>query len=61
MDLNAKELLPEVKTLFDADCVNPTIAGDYEEVARELNDPDSIFIDMYTPLTIEEQYERVFG
>lgn len=60
MDLNAKELLPEVKALFDAECVNPTIAGDYEEVARELNDPDSIFINMYTLLPIDEQYEKVF-
>lgn len=60
MDLNAKELLPEVKKLFDADCVNPMVAGDYDEVARELNDSDSIFINMYTPLSIREQYDKVF-
>lgn len=60
LDLNAKELLPEVKTLFGADCVNPMIAGDYETVARELNDPESAFINMYTSLSIDEQYNRVF-
>lgn len=56
LDIKAEELIPEVKELFDADCVDPTIAGNYNKVVEEFSNPKSRFIDKYEPVSIEEQY-----
>lgn len=36
MDIEAKELIPEIKAAFATDCVNKTIAGDCEEVIEDI-------------------------
>lgn len=36
MDINAKELIPEIKATFATDCVNKTIAGDCKEVTSDI-------------------------
>lgn len=59
LDINAHELIPEVKELFDADCVDPTVAGDCNEVVEELNNPKSRYIDKFEPIPIEEQYRHL--
>lgn len=58
-DINGKELLPEVKEMFEANCVDPTIAGNFEDVRAELINPESRFIDTYEPVSIEEQYQHL--
>lgn len=39
LDMNAYELLPEIKAVFDTDCVDLSAVGDYEVVKSELT-PD---------------------
>ena len=39
LDINAYELLPEIKAVFDTDCVDLSAVGDYEVVKSELT-PD---------------------
>ena len=55
-DLKATELLPEAKALFDTNCVNRSIAGDYEEVSKWVNDPmeEPKDFDEPTPLGVYE-------
>lgn len=36
MDIEAKELIPEIKAAFATDCANKTIAGDCEEVIEDI-------------------------
>ena len=36
MDIDAKELIPEIKATFATDCVNKTIAGGCKEVIRDI-------------------------
>lgn len=36
IDINAKELIPEIKDIFATDCVNKTIAGDCKDVIKDL-------------------------
>jgi len=43
LDLRAKELLPEIKRLFDLGYVNSGICGDFNEVEREIFEPGKDF------------------
>lgn len=36
MDIDAKELIPEIKATFATDCVNKTIAGDCKKVIKDI-------------------------
>ena len=40
MNINAVELLPEIKSLYDTGCVNPTLVGDYAHVEQHIGDRD---------------------
>lgn len=58
-DISAKELIPEIKTVFATDCVDKMVAGDADSVISEINNPDSMFIDKREPMTIEDQYRHL--
>ncbi len=60
IDLEAKELIPEIKAVFDTDCVDKSITGDCNDVVSEIqngcryNDKDKYaFPDIY------KQYEHL--
>lgn len=58
MDINAKELIPEIKATFATDCVNKTIAGDSKDVIKEIErGRGAIDKDKYEIPDIYEQYE----
>lgn len=57
MDINAVELLPELKVLFDTGLVDEGCAGNYKEVAEEM-DVDNYFDRIY-PLDIYHRYEEL--
>ena len=57
IDLEAKELIPEVRDLFSTDCVDKTIAGDCEEVLEQIE--HNLYPRKYEMPTIQEQYEFV--
>lgn len=37
MDIDAKELIPEIKAIFATDCVDKTIVGDCKKLSRTLS------------------------
>lgn len=58
MDIDAKELIPEIKATFATNCVNKTIAGDYKEVIKDIKrGRGAIDKDKYAIHDIYEQYE----
>lgn len=58
MDINAKELVPEIKATFATDCVNKTIAGDCKKVIKDIErGRGAIDRDKYEIPDIYEQYE----
>lgn len=57
IDLEAKELIPEVRELFATDCVDKSIAGDCEEVVGQIE--HNLSPRHYEMPTIHEQYEFV--
>lgn len=57
IDLEAKELIPEVREMFATDCVDKSIAGDCEEVVDEIE--HNRHPRKYEIPTIYEQYEYV--
>lgn len=57
VDMEAKELIQEVKELFATDCVDKSIAGDCEEVIDEIE--HNRYPRKYEVPTIYEQYEYV--
>lgn len=57
IDMKAKELLPEIKQLFDMGQVNEIEAGDYESISEEMNS-DISSLSEYKLLTIYERYEE---
>ncbi len=58
MDIDAKELIPEIKATFATDCVNKTIVGDYKEVIKDIErGRGAIDKDKYAIPDIYEQYE----
>lgn len=59
ISMNAVELIPEIKEVFTTDCVDCRITGDFDQVVAEVRNPDSPYIENYTPISIEEQYARL--
>lgn len=60
MDIDAKELIPEIKTLFATDNVDRTIAGNCNDVVSELqNGPKYRDTDKYKFPDIYKQYARL--
>lgn len=58
MDIDAIELIPEIKATFATDCVNKTIAGDCKEVIKDIEcSRSAIDKDKYEIPDIYEQYE----
>lgn len=58
MDINATELIPEIKATFATDCVNKTIAGDCPKVIKDIErGRGAINKDKYEIPDIYEQYE----
>ena len=57
IDLEARELIPEVKELFATECVDKSIAGDCEEAVDQIN--HNLYPRKYEMPTIQEQYEYV--
>lgn len=60
MDIDAKELIPEIKATFATDCVNKTIAGDCPKVIKDIErGRGAINKDKYEIPDIYEQYEAL--
>lgn len=63
MDIQAVELIPEVKQLFATGKVNPTIAGELDEVLEGINDNDPEKREYreakHAPMSIEAQYRHL--
>lgn len=60
MDIDAKELIPEIKATFATDCVNKTIAGDCKKVIKDIErSRGAIHEDKYQIPDIYEQYEAL--
>lgn len=58
MDIDAKELIPEIKATFATDCVNKTIAGDCKKVIKDIErSRGAIHEGKYQIPDIYEQYE----
>lgn len=58
-DMNAVELIPEIKRVFDTGCIPDSICGDCEEILGELSDDKSwsIVRSQYSFPNIYQQYE----
>lgn len=60
MDIDAKELIPEIEATFATDCVNKTIAGDCKKVIKDIErSRGAIHEDKYQIPDIYEQYEAL--
>ena len=60
MDLEAKELIPEIKAVSDTDCVDKTIAGDCKDVLDAIQHGcQYIDTDKYKFPDIYQQYARL--
>ncbi|MDE7345541.1 MAG: DUF1186 family protein [Muribaculaceae bacterium] len=57
IDMEARELIPEVKELFATECVDKTIAGDCDEAVEQIE--HNLYPRNYELPTIQEQYEYV--
>lgn len=57
IDMEAKELIPEVRELFATECVDKSIAGDCEEAVEAIEHND--YPRSYEFPTIQEQYEFI--
>lgn len=58
MDIDAKELIPEIKATFATDCVNKTIAGDCKKVIKDIERGRGVIDrNKYEIPDIYEQYE----
>ncbi len=60
MDIDAKELIPEIKAIFATDCVDKTIVGDCKKVIKDIErSRGTIDKDKYEIPDIYEQYESL--
>lgn len=60
MDIEAKELIPEIKAVFETDCVDKSIAGDYNDVLYEIQNGNRLKDrDKYKFPDIYKQYARL--
>lgn len=60
IDIEAKELIPEIKEIFATDCVDKTIAGDCNAVVKDIEAGcGAIHEDKYQLPDIYEQYESL--
>lgn len=60
MDINAKELIPEIKATFATDCVNKTIVGDCKKVIKDIERGRGVIDkEKYEITDIYEQYEEL--
>lgn len=58
IEIEAKELMPEVKRLYDGDMVSEWLCGDWQEVSQDLNKPNE-YSHKQDILTIFERYNKV--
>ena len=58
MNLQAEELLPELKTLYDTGLVDEMCCGNYETIAKEISSKRYKHTE-YFPMDIYECYERM--
>lgn len=58
-DIQATELLPEIKALYDADCVDLSGPGTYDSVLRDMNDTKCYAPHNYKLTDIRAQYARL--
>ena len=59
MDINAVELLPEIKAMFDTGYVDCGAAGNYAVVEREIGTPDGYIAKKLKPTSIFKMYEEL--
>ena len=59
MDINAVELLPEIKTMFDTGYVDCGAAGNYAVVEREMGTPNVYVAETLKPASIFKIYEEL--
>lgn len=60
MNINAVELLPEIKSVYDTGCVNPMIVGDYIHVKQHIGDRDKDGVPIgLKPIDIFMAYEEM--
>lgn len=60
MDINARELIPEIKDVFGTDCVNRTIAGDCDKIVDCIESGDCKMDEkMFRIDDIYEQYDEL--
>lgn len=63
MDIKAVELIPEIKQLFATGNVNPTIAGELDDVLEGIYDDDPKRCEYreskHMPMSIEDQYKHL--
>lgn len=58
MDINAKELIPEIEALFATDCVDQSIAGDCKKVIKEIKSSTGVIREnKYLIPDIYKQYD----
>jgi len=58
IDMNLKELLPRIKTLYQKQYVAEGISGDYPSVEKDINKPQK-YPEKYDLLNIVERYEKI--
>ena len=49
VEAKAKELLPEIKAVFDTGFVDINVVGDYDETERIINSSEKHFINNFEP------------
>lgn len=59
MDINAVELLPEIKTMFDTGYVDCGAAGNYAVVERDMGTPNVYVAETLKPASIFKIYEEL--
>ena len=59
IDVKAADRLPQIKALFEADLVDPSIPGDYKEVAGEMQRGSRYTFDYKVYPSIFEHYDHI--
>lgn len=58
LDMNARELLPEIKDLYDTGLVDLTCCGDYSEIKKKMENPQESLSD-YSLMDISRKYKSL--
>ena len=59
IDLEAKELIPEIKAVFATGLVDNEVTGDCDSVVYDIEHGNSYAADRYNIPDIESQYKRI--